>query len=101
MKVAWDIIEAMDQEGAVHKTKGYNLGEVSLKYMLDHAREELDELEETLEPDSEPDILEFADIFSCLIHFGVRMGWSERSVEDALLGKLAERFDFGSTRSSM
>ena len=35
MKVAWDIIEAMDQEGAVHKTKGFNLKDAPLKQMLD------------------------------------------------------------------
>lgn len=93
MKAAWDTIRKGEQNGAIHKTKGYQLDRVDLSYMIQHAREELVEFEETVIV-GKPDISELADIFGCIIHIAVRMRWSPQEVEYRLIEKLNERFLF-------
>lgn len=87
MESVWRIFKQMDTGKYRHK-KGFLLRDASLKLMLDHARDEIDELEETL---ANPDIEELADAFSCLIHFAVRQGWPMRALEVTIHEKLALR----------
>ena len=93
MKRAWELIELAERVGARHKRKGYALNEASVQTMFCHAREELDELEESVDQNS-PDIKELGDALSCLIHFAVRQGWTMEQVGEAMVMKLLLRLDF-------
>ena len=87
MTIVWELIKRMDTEKYRHR-QGFLLRDASAQMMLDHARDEITELEETL---AAPDVEELADVFGCLIHFAVRQGWSMADVAKALEEKLKAR----------
>ena len=97
MERAWKIIELAEQIGATHVRKGFTLDKASVGFILDHAREELDELEGTVLA-GKPDIEELGDVLSILVHFAVRHRWSMKEVEQAMIDKLLERLDFHESR---
>jgi Protein of unknown function (DUF550) len=87
MERAWGEVGRLDRVNAVHR-KGWRLGDANPVLSLKNAAQELVELAGA--PD---DITELADLFGCLVVDAVKEGWSSAAVEDALLKKLAARFE--------
>lgn len=86
MQKAWETIELMVREKWRHR-KGFRLGEVDGRFIIDNAMGELFELS------GDPgNVFELADLIGVLIHYAVHQGWSMDQVEAALLQKLGQRF---------
>ncbi len=92
MKKAVAEIRRLTNIDAQHIKKGFRMSEATPQMAIDHARDELNELER-----SPNDIFELADILGCLLHYAEMKEWSLDKVEAALLTKLQLRFE-GSKR---
>jgi hypothetical protein len=86
VKRAFKKIKSLIDKNAQHR-KGFRLQEVDLELVLQHARDELDEL-----ADAPDDPTEMADLFSVLIHYSIKQGWTVEFLESLLIEKLNSRF---------
>lgn len=86
MEKVWKKIEDIISNNDIHKRKGIVISQQKPKEILQHALEELIELNEA--PD---DIEEMADILNCLVHYCQKKEWSQEDIEKAMIKKLDER----------
>lgn len=84
---AWQEIRHLIDTDAQHR-KSFHLKNVSCEFVLDQAKQELQEL---CESPTDPE--ELADLIGVLIHYAIKRGWSEKFIENKLLEKLALRFN--------
>lgn len=86
MQKALAEIRRLLETNAEHR-KGYRLGEVSKERILEHAKEELNEL--IAEQD---DVVEMADVLAILFQYCQVQGWSMETLETIMLIKMKIRF---------
>jgi NTP pyrophosphatase (non-canonical NTP hydrolase) len=86
---------------ALHKKKKLRMGSETWENLLDHLREEIDELDDAVnhrlpmtEKEREENVLEeLGDIYGLLIHAAHKSGYRMYQVEQRELAKLLERFE--------
>ena len=88
----WTEIKLLDGANVQHRS-GHRIGEVSEAFILERAKDELVELQE-----SPGDIDEMADTMAILIHYCVRKGWTREQVDRAIIKKLGMRLGDGAIR---
>jgi hypothetical protein len=82
-----ELIDEMREHGAVHVRKGFKLTDVHPHEKINHAVEELRELQ-----DSPNDIDELADALAPLLDYAIEHFWSEADLCAAIRKKLLMRF---------
>ena len=86
MRAAWKKTEKLLKENARHR-KGFRLQEVSLEFVLDQLRDELDELVA-----AKDDPTEMADILCIAFHYCIKQGWTIEFMQSLIIEKLNKRF---------
>src|SRR5687767_1887507 len=75
----YTMVKSLVKANALHTKRLIRLQEATPQTILDHAREELGELE--FAPD---DIEELADLVAILFHYMVLKGWTPAQLDDAI-----------------
>jgi hypothetical protein len=83
---AWAKVRELIAKNARHR-KGFLLSDTWPEFIISQAIEELEELEA-----NPTNIDELADVFGCLIHYAIKQGWTEESLEQRIIEKLSQRF---------
>jgi hypothetical protein len=84
-------VRHMLDAGYSHKTKGYQLSDMSWREQYDHLREEVREL--GLATNGQETRLELADVLGVLFHMSIYSGDTPQALATRLKDKLRERFD--------
>lgn len=99
LKDVWREVERLIRVNADHR-KGFRTADVKPEFIIDQAEKEFKELKDEMDRyvlcmvGSDRDVaIELGDLIGVLIHFAIKMGYTEESLSLLILDKFKKRFD--------